>query len=125
MAWCAIRDQLDLEEKTHEMMSQAHTQVLEMKSKLGKDHEEKCDRWLEMKRTDMHDHLVKKATQALMAMDDAVTEVLRIWVLLDLEIGLSTRLASMNLNDKPDKPLSKALYLDLLIFVIYLTSLTP
>lgn len=99
-AWAALMDQFQLEQKTGEMMAMAVKQATEMKAKVAKEHWPACDKWMESKHNDMREHMLKKANQALSAMDSATIEVLRLWVQVDLETGLCKSFASMSLDSE-------------------------
>ena len=103
-AWASITDQLQLEKKTGEMIAMAFKQAEEMKAKLGKEQADACDKWFESKQNEMRQGMFKNANNVLSAMDDATTEVLRLWVILDLEKGLCKSFESMNLNDQAAAP---------------------
>ncbi|CAE7323204.1 unnamed protein product, partial [Symbiodinium sp. CCMP2456] len=98
-AWAAITDLLDLDSKTMTMMSSARSQVEDMKAKMDKSCWSNCDTWLEEKLKDMKEHVEKKVKDAEVAMQESITEVLRLWIIVDLEDTIQKARASAAANE--------------------------
>lgn len=94
-AWASVDDLLKLDTKTSVMISMAAAQVEQMKARIDKASWPDCDRWFDEKTAEMRADVDKLARNAKAAMHDSITEILRLWVIVDLENILRKNRESM------------------------------
>ena len=101
-AWAMINDLMELDCRTTKMVAMAGSQVEEMKAKIDCGNWPECDSWYDGKVQGMRLHVQQKACDTMAAIQDSITEILRIWLVVDLEMILQQNVDSMDLLQQKD-----------------------